>query len=165
VKTAKYVLFDLITEDEWKAYSPDYFLPPSPDLPQNLLTEIQSNFPTKSLPPSICSATITLEEPYLPKNNKSQSGLTLERLSIKPQQASVDETVVIKIWRINESTEEVSTIINLKINGQLEQSKAVPNCPREYNPLGCPVQFMVSKSQPGTYNVDIGGQKGTFTVK
>jgi hypothetical protein len=166
VKTSKYVLFDLITEDEWKAYSPGYFLPPSPDSwPQNLLTEIQKNYPTKSLPSSICNATITSEEPYLPNNNKLQPDLKLERLSIKPQQASANETVVITIWQINESTEKGNTVIDLKINGQLEQTKTVDNCPRQYNPMGCRVVFTVSKSQPGTYNVDIGGQKGSFTIK
>ena len=27
-----------------------------------------------------------------------------------------------------------------------------------------PVKFTVSRAQPGTYTVDIGGQKGSFTV-
>jgi LPXTG-motif cell wall-anchored protein len=27
-----------------------------------------------------------------------------------------------------------------------------------------PVKFIVSRSQPGTYSVDIGGQKGSFTI-
>jgi hypothetical protein len=117
------------------------------------------------LPSSICNATITSEESYLQNNNEVQPDLKLERLSIKPQQASVNETVVITIWQINESTEKGNTVIDLKINGQLEQSKTVDNCPRQYNPMGCRVVFTVSKSQPGTYNVDIGGQKGTFTIE
>lgn len=165
VATEKYVRFDLITEEEWKAYSQSYFLPPSPSNPQEILSYIQMNYPTKSLPSSICNATITSEESYLPNNNKLQPDLKLERFSIKPQQASVNETVVITIWQINESTEKGNTVIDLKINGQLEQTKTVDNCPRQYNPMGCRVVFTVSKSQPGTYNVDIGGQKGTFTIK
>jgi hypothetical protein len=165
VATEKYVRFDLITEEEWNAYSQSYFLPPSTSNPQEILSYIQMNYPTKSLPSSICNATITSEESYLPNNNKLQPDLNLEHLSIKPQQASVNETVVITIWQINESTEKGNTVIDLKINGQLEQSKTVDNCPRQYNPMGCRVVFTVSKSQPGTYNVDIGGQKGTFTIE
>jgi hypothetical protein len=170
VKTAKYVLFDLITEDEWKAYSPNYFLPPSPDTPQNMLNEINSNYPTESLSPSIFEATITLEESYLPNNNKLQPDLKLERLSIIPQQAHINETVIITIWVVNETGDNIDATTNLEINGQLEETKTISNCPQRYNPqctvkIGCPITFFTKKTQPGTYNVDIGGQKGTFTIK
>ncbi len=171
VKTAKYVMFDLITEDEWKAYSPGYFLPPSPDSwPQNLLTEIQKNYPTKSLPSSICNATITSEESYLPNNNKLQPDLKLERLSIIPQQAHINETVIITIWVVNETGDNIDATTNLEINGQLEETKTISNCPQRYNSqctvkIGCPITFFTKKTQPGTYNIDIGGQKGTFTIK
>jgi len=62
VKTEKYVLFDLITENEWKAYSPKHSKPISYEgMPQSWQDELRSSFSTESLPSSICNATITLE--------------------------------------------------------------------------------------------------------
>jgi hypothetical protein len=170
VATEKYVRFDLITEEEWKAYSQSYFLPPSPSDPQEILSYIQMNYPTKSLPLSICNATITSEESYLPNNNKLQPDLKLERLSIIPQQAHINETVIITIWVVNETGDNIDATTNLEINGQLEETKTISNCPQRYNPqctvkIGCPITFFTKKTQPGTYNIDIGGQKGTFTIK
>jgi hypothetical protein len=160
VNTAKYVLFDLITEDEWQAYSPEHFLPPSPDLPQNLLTEIQSNYPTKSLSPSICNATITLEPIF-----------ELEGLSIEPQQASVEQPIIIKIAVVNNGDKSGEYNAVLKINGQVVQTAVVTVCGKLNQCINRKVVIFTvndteyTRIQPGTYIVDIGGQKGSFTIK
>ncbi len=48
----------------------------------------------------------------------------------------------------------------LKINGQVEQTRMVSVGPHASQP----VKFTISKSQPGTYTVDIGSQRQAFTV-
>lgn len=50
--------------------------------------------------------------------------------------------------------------VALNINGRIEQQRTVEVSPR----TAYPVQFTVTKTQPGTYTVNIGDKKSSFIV-
>jgi hypothetical protein len=86
--------------------------------------------------------------------------LSLQYLSINPQQLYANQPVTIITNVVNTGGEAGDYIIDLRINGQVEQTQTV-----SVSPLGTqPVEFTVAKSQPGTYTIDVGGQIGSFTV-
>jgi len=88
------------------------------------------------------------------------SQMSLQYMSITPQQTSAGQPVTITTNVVNTGDEAGNINVTLKINGQLEQSRMV-----SVGPLGTqPVKFTVTKSQPGTYNVDILGKNGSFTI-
>jgi len=97
--------------------------------------------------------------PTLPRPlNPAQ--LSLRYLSINPQQASANQPVTITTNVVNTGDEAGNYNVVLKINGQVEQQKMVSVGPQGTQPL----KFTVTKAQPGTYTVDVGGQKGSFVV-
>ena len=51
-------------------------------------------------------------------------------------------------------------MIELKINGEIEQTRSGGIGGN----MGIPLKFIVNKDQPGTYKVDINGQKSYFTI-
>ena len=61
---------------------------------------------------------------------------------------------------VNTGNEAGSYNVVLKINGHVEKSRMVSVGPQGTQP----VKFTVTRSQPGTYTVDIGGQRGSFVV-
>jgi len=81
-------------------------------------------------------------------------------LSVNPRQAHPDQPVTILTNVVNRGGMEGSYTVNLMINGQLEQRKTVIVGPGATQP----VKFTVSKAQPGTYTVAIGGNRARFTV-
>jgi len=81
-------------------------------------------------------------------------------LSVNPRQAHPDQPVTVLTNVVNRGGMEGSYIVNLMINGQLEQRKMVVVGPGATQP----VQFTISKAQPGTYTVAIGGNRARFTV-
>ena len=81
-------------------------------------------------------------------------------LSVNPQQTTANQPVTITTNVVNTGDEAGNYNVVLKINGQVEQTRMVGVGPQGTQP----VKFTVVKSQPGTYTVDIAGQKGSFTV-
>jgi len=88
------------------------------------------------------------------------SQMSLQYLSISPKQASANQPVTIISNVVNTGDEAGNLNVTLKINGQVEQSRMVSVGPQGTQP----VKFTVTKAQPGTYNVDILGKSGSFTV-
>ncbi|MBM3120363.1 MAG: hypothetical protein FJ006_12620 [Chloroflexi bacterium] len=86
--------------------------------------------------------------------------MSVRYLSVSPQQTSANQPVTISTNVVNTGDEAGNYNVALKINGQVEQQKMVSVGPQGTQP----VKFTVTKSQPGTYTVDVGGQKGSFTI-
>jgi hypothetical protein len=97
--------------------------------------------------------------PTIPRPlNPSQ--MSLQYLSITPQQTSANQPITITTNVVNTGDEAGNINVTLKINGQVEQSRMVSVGPQGTQP----VKFTVTKAQPGTYNVDILGKSGSFTI-
>ena len=86
--------------------------------------------------------------------------LKLKYLNINPQQASANQPVTISTNVVNRGGMAGSTNVILKINGKVEESRMVSVSPGAAHP----VKFTVYRSQPGTYNVNVGGQQSSFTI-
>jgi len=86
--------------------------------------------------------------------------LSLRYLSVNPQQTSANQPVTITTNVVNGGDQAGNYNVALTINGQMEQQKMVSVGPQGTQP----VKFTVTKAQPGTYTVDIGGQRGSFVV-
>ena len=86
--------------------------------------------------------------------------MSLQYLNVSPQQAGANQPITITTNVVNTGDEAGNYNVTLKINGQVEQSRMV-----SVGPLGTqPVKFTVTRAQPGTYNVDILGKSGSFTI-
>jgi len=88
------------------------------------------------------------------------ANLSVQFLTINPQQTAANQLVTISTNVVNTGDQAGSYNVALKINGQVEQTKMVAVGPQASQP----VKFTVTKAQPGTYAVDIVDQKGSFTV-
>lgn len=86
--------------------------------------------------------------------------MSLQYLNINPKQAYANQPVTITINVVNSGDEAGNYTVVLKINGQVEQTKTVSVGRRGTQP----VKFTVTRAQPGTYAIDIGGQTGSFTI-
>jgi hypothetical protein len=95
-----------------------------------------------------------------PPNQLKLNQMSVQYLSINPQQAAANQPVTISTNVANTGDNAVNYNIALKINELVEQTRMVSVGPRTTQP----VKFTVAKAQPGTYSVDIGGQKGSFTI-
>ncbi|MFC2049605.1 choice-of-anchor U domain-containing protein [Chloroflexota bacterium] len=99
-------------------------------------------------------ASPTLQRPLNPAQ------MSLQYLSITPPQTSAGQPVIITTNVVNTGDEAGNYNVTLKINGQVEQTRMVGVGPHGAQP----VKFTVTKDQPGTYNVDILGKSGSFTI-
>jgi hypothetical protein len=88
------------------------------------------------------------------------SDISLQYLSITPQQTSAGQPVTITTNVVNTGDEAGNYNVTLKINGQVEEAKMVSVGPQGTQP----VKFTVIKDQPGTYSVDVLGKTGSFTI-
>jgi len=86
--------------------------------------------------------------------------MTIQYLSINPIQASIGQPVTIVTNIVNTGDETGGYTAVLKINGEIEQSRTFNVGPKATQP----VKFTVTRTQPGTYAVDIGNQKANFTI-
>jgi len=86
--------------------------------------------------------------------------ISVQYVSVKPQQSYANQPVTVLTNVVNTGDEGGNYNLVLKINGQVEQTRMVSVGPQGTQP----VKFTVTKAQPGTYTVDIAGQKGSFTV-
>jgi hypothetical protein len=97
--------------------------------------------------------------PSMPSNIKPAQ-LSLQYLSINPQQTAAKQPVTIMTNLVNNGDEAGSYNVVLKINGQEEENRVVSVGPQTTQP----VKFIVIRDQPGTYAVDVGLQKGSFII-
>jgi hypothetical protein len=88
------------------------------------------------------------------------SQMSLQYLSSTPQQTFANQPVTITTNVVNTGDEAGNLNVVLKINGQVEQTRMVSVGPQGTQP----VKFTVTKAQPGTYTIDIGGQRGSFII-
>lgn len=91
---------------------------------------------------------------------RAQSMFSLHSLNVNPQQAHPGQPVNISIKVANTwGTRGIYTVV-LKIDGQQEEARTVT-----VEPLStCPVNFLVTRDQPGTYTVTIESQQSSFTI-
>jgi hypothetical protein len=90
----------------------------------------------------------------------SPAQLSAQYVSVSPQQTTAGQPVTITTNVVNTGGEAGNLDVALKINGQVEQSRMVSVGPQGIQS----VAFTVNKAQPGTYNVDILGKSGSFTI-
>jgi len=106
------------------------------------------------LPPAEPRVSPTLRRPLNP------SQMSVQYLSVNPQQTIANQPVTIITNVVNTGDEAGNLNVALKINGLVEQSRMVSVGPQGTQP----VKFTITKTEPGTYTVDILGQQGSFTV-
>lgn len=86
--------------------------------------------------------------------------IIVQNVSVNPQQAYAGQPITISANMSNGSDQIGGYTASLNIDGKLEKTKLGTVDAHS----AVPVDFIVTRSQPGTYSFDIGGQKGTFTV-
>jgi hypothetical protein len=86
--------------------------------------------------------------------------IVVKNLSISPQQAYSGQPVTIIANMANDGDVISGYTASLKIDGKLEKTKL--GTVEAHSAV--PVDFTVTRSQPGTYTIDLGGQKGSFIV-
>ena len=84
----------------------------------------------------------------------------ISNMSISAAQVQPDQEITISIKVANTGGVAGNYDAVLRINGQVQQSKAVSVGPG----AACPVKFTMCRSQQGTYAVTIDGQRASFTV-
>jgi hypothetical protein len=86
--------------------------------------------------------------------------IIVKNMNVTPRQAYTGQPITISANMANDGDQGGGYTASLKINGKVEQTKigAVDGH------SAIPVTFTISRSEPGPYTVDIGGQKTTFTI-
>ena len=82
-------------------------------------------------------------------------------LKISPAEVNPNENVTVSVLVMNIGRKTDSYTVVLKINGTVERVKTITL--NEGN--STEVSFKISKSNPGTYNVEIAGLKGKFKIQ
>jgi hypothetical protein len=88
------------------------------------------------------------------------ASIVVKNMNINPEQAYTGQPITISANMANDGDVVGGYVASLTINDKLEQTKLGT----VEGHSAVPVNFTISRSQPGTYTIDIGGQKGTFTV-
>jgi hypothetical protein len=88
------------------------------------------------------------------------SHISVKNTWVQQQKVAMNEPVTIFANMSNSGDLPGGYTANLKINGQVEATRtgSVPGN------AAVPIQFTITKSQPGDYEVDINGQKAYFSV-
>jgi hypothetical protein len=86
--------------------------------------------------------------------------MSVQFVTVNPKQVTANQPVTIATNVVNSGDETGNYSVSLKINGQVEQTRMVSVGPQASQPI----KFTVTKDQPGTYSIDIGGQKGSFII-
>jgi hypothetical protein len=118
--------------------------------------------PSSTLPGVIGQPTGIGQQPSRgwPKPPQILSLTNAQFLNVWPRQTSAGQPVTITTNVANNGTDIGNYTVNLKINGQVEQTKTVSVGPGSTYP----VKFTVTKDQPGTYSVNIDGQRDSFII-
>jgi hypothetical protein len=93
--------------------------------------------------------------PHLPPGDVRLNGITVSSSETQPGQP-----VTVLANLVNSGASTGSYNVALSINGKVEQQRTVEVSPG----TAYPVKFTVTKSEPGTYEVAIEGQRASFTV-
>jgi hypothetical protein len=86
--------------------------------------------------------------------------MSVQFVTVNPKQVTANQPVTIATNVVNSGDETGNYSVSLKINGTVEQTRMVSVGPQASQP----VKFTVTKDQPGTYSIDVGGQKGSFII-
>jgi hypothetical protein len=111
-------------------------------------------------------APVTIEKPSysppMPNINRYlyPANMSVQYVSVNPQQAVANQPVTITTNVVNTGDTAGNYNVDLKINGQVEESRMVSVGPQASQP----VKFTVTRDQPGTYTVDIVDKSGSFTI-
>jgi hypothetical protein len=105
---------------------------------------------------------------YGPDNHSTITGdmndtpflVILQYLTINPRQAHINQPVTITTNVVNLSAYPNNYKVVLLINGEIEQERMVSVGPWASQL----VKFTVTKSIPGSYTVNLGSQRGSFTI-
>jgi len=81
-------------------------------------------------------------------------------LSVNPRQVYANRPVTVLTNVVNRGGMPGSYTVALKVNGQVEQTRTVTVSPG----IAHPVKFVVTRAQPGTYTLAVGGDRTRFTV-
>ena len=92
--------------------------------------------------------------------NLNPPNMSVRFVSVNPQQAVANQPVTISTNVVNTGDQGGNLNVNLKINGQVEETRMISVGPQASQRI----KFTVAKSQPGTYSIDIGGQKASFII-
>jgi len=91
----------------------------------------------------------------------SLPNIFVKSATISTSRAAPGERVIVSSDAVNKGTVNGSARITLYVNGQEESSQGIT----VNGGSNVPVTFTVSRNEPGTYNVYVGGtQAGSFTV-
>jgi hypothetical protein len=110
-----------------------------------------------AIPPAKRRVSPSIPTPPHPLNPPQ---MLVQYLSVNPQQTTANQPVTITTNVVNTGDEAGNINITLTINGQVEQSRMVSVGPQGTQPI----EFTVTKAQPGTYNVNILDKSGSFTI-
>ena len=88
------------------------------------------------------------------------ANISVRSIWTSTQTAYANQPVVIYANASNNGDLPGARTITLKINGKIEESKDVV----VQGNAATPLQFTVNRTEPGTYTVDVNGQKAYFTV-
>jgi hypothetical protein len=106
-------------------------------------------------PPPLVTPPAPRASPQLPP-----ADIRLHNFSVNPGQVQAGQPVTVLANVVNSGVSSGSYNVALRINGKVEQQRMVEVSPG----AAYPVKFTVTKSQPGTYDVAVEGQKASFTV-
>ncbi len=81
-------------------------------------------------------------------------------ISVSPGETQAGQPVNVLANVVNTGATSGSYNVALVINGRVEQQRTIEVSPG----TAYPVKFTVIKAQPGTYSIDIGGQKSSFQI-
>jgi hypothetical protein len=126
-----------------------------------------------AMPRGNYSASITITSPGASNNRQivpvtlyvgvsppSPAQFTITGLDVTPEQVLPGQPVTVSAQVTNVGGSEGNYTVNLTVNGQVEQTKAVTLAPEAMEP----VTFTVTKEAPGSYTVSIGDLTKEFTV-
>jgi hypothetical protein len=107
--------------------------------------------PPPSAPPSSSAPSMRTPNP---------ARVTVLNTNVQPRQTTANQPVTIYANIVNRGDIPGTYTADLKINGEIEQTRSGGIGGN----MAIPLKFTVSKDQPGTYKVDVNGQKSHFTV-
>lgn len=117
-----------------------YFASTSPDLSYFAIVGVGEEGPSENVPPS--------------------ENVQFSNLRISPESVSPEEPVTISVDVTNLGENQVACPVTLRINGVLKDSETVTLDGGENET----VDFTVTEGIPGTYDVEVDGQTGSFEV-
>ena len=98
--------------------------------------------------------------PAPPSPNLPPADVHLNGITVSSSETQPGQPVTVLANLVNNGASTGSYNVALRINGKVEQQRTVEVSPG----TAYPVKFTVTKSEPGTYDVAIEGQKASFTV-